>query len=148
MAEFWGKHATNLLDCFVILKFDQLGEFKNHHTRGRIRMTQRIFIAEDFAHTSDGEPIRSLVTQSADAAIIMWLVLPGQSIPVHHHPEGQDSWMVLSGRGRYLPGGEPIAAGQIVVAHREQLHGVENTGTEPLRIVSVVAPAEAGYVRR
>jgi mannose-6-phosphate isomerase-like protein (cupin superfamily) len=38
-----------------------------------------------------------------------------------------------------------LVAGDIVIASTSQVHGVFNDGSEPLRFISVVAPASAGY---
>jgi mannose-6-phosphate isomerase-like protein (cupin superfamily) len=38
-----------------------------------------------------------------------------------------------------------IKAGDVVIAHSGETHGVLNTGTEPLIFISVVAPALSGY---
>lgn len=83
------------------------------------------------------------------AVIIAWLVLPGQQIRPHIHPKGQDTWTILSGSGEYitdLDGSiQKVAAGDVVVAYINDVHGVINNGTEPLTFISVVAPADAGY---
>lgn len=110
---------------------------------------ERVFNASEFLFPSDGEPVRSVVTESQDAAVVAWIVKPGQTITLHRHPTGQDTWVVLSGRGDYMPdtqgGTRPIAAGDVVVAHRGEPHGVHNSGREPLVFVSVVSPALSGY---
>ena len=112
---------------------------------------QRIFEIADFVQiSSDEEPVRSVVSESSDAVVVMWHLLPGQRIRPHCHPAGQDTWTVLSGSGIYSLNADaetkPIFSGQIVIAHTGQVHGVINNGNEPLQIVSVVAPADAGYV--
>lgn len=38
-----------------------------------------------------------------------------------------------------------IVAGDVVVARTGNVHGVLNTGDEPLRFISVVSPGSAGY---
>ncbi|PKO89342.1 MAG: cupin domain-containing protein [Betaproteobacteria bacterium HGW-Betaproteobacteria-12] len=97
----------------------------------------------------DEEPKRSIITESADAVVVMWHLLPGQRIRPHVHPDGQDTWIVISGSGEYsFDEGKttaPISRGQIVVAHLGQVHGVLNNTNEPLQILSVVSPADAGY---
>lgn len=112
-------------------------------------IASRIFHTSEFIQSSEGEPIRSIVTESTDAVVVMWYLMPNQQINPHIHPSGQDTWIVLSGRGEYILDAEgktmPIASGQIVVAHTGQVHGVVNTGNEPLQFVSVVAPQDAGF---
>ena len=36
-------------------------------------------------------PIRSVVTESREAAVVAWTVAPGQRLPTHRHPRGQDT---------------------------------------------------------
>jgi len=110
---------------------------------------QRQFKLVEFLQPADGEPIRSVITESPDAAIVAWHVKPGQRISAHVHPEGQDTWTILSGRGEYQITAKgssvPLAPGDVVVAHRGEVHGVYNSGSEPLVFVSVVSPAASGF---
>ena len=111
--------------------------------------TTRIFNSSKFLQPTDGEPIRSVVTESKDAVVVAWCIKPGQEIPAHIHPHGQDSWTVLIGGGEYYldKAGttKPIVAGDVVVAHSGCVHGVFNNGDELLVFISVVSPADAGY---
>lgn len=109
----------------------------------------RIFPSQSFFVPSDNEPIRSVVTTSADCVVIAWYVKPGQSIKPHRHPAGQDTWTILAGEGEYVfnEAGETtkVKAGDVVVAHTNEVHGLHNTGANPVYFISVVAPTEAGY---
>lgn len=111
----------------------------------------RIFKSADFMQPADGEPVRSVVTQSDEATVVAWYVKPGQRVAAHVHPQGQDTWTVLSGSGEYqlLADGttRAIGPGDIAVAHTGCVHGVHNNGSEPLVFISVVSPGEAGYQR-
>jgi len=110
---------------------------------------ERLFKVTEFFQPTEGEPIRSVITESADAVVVAWYVKPGQSISAHIHPDGQDNWTILSGCGEYRvsANGESIAIakGDVLVAHRREVHGVLNTGPEPLVFVSVVSPAASGF---
>ncbi len=53
--------------------------------------TDRIFQIKSHLQPSDGEPIRSVVTESPDATVVVWIVQPGQRIAAHVHPHGQDT---------------------------------------------------------
>ena len=110
---------------------------------------ERIFPSQDFFVVSDGEPVRSVVTESPEAVIVAWCVQPGQTIGAHVHPQGQDTWTILAGEGNYVVDlngtRRRIAAGDVVVARTGAVHGVHNDGRVPLRFISVVAPAQAGY---
>jgi quercetin dioxygenase-like cupin family protein len=112
--------------------------------------TDRVFHSAEHLVPADGEPIRSVVTQTPMAAIVAWTVKPGQRISAHVHPQGQDTWTILSGQGDYQLEADgrstPIVAGDVAVAPAGCVHGVLNTGSVPLVFVSVVCPAEAGYV--
>jgi quercetin dioxygenase-like cupin family protein len=109
----------------------------------------RIFNSSKFFQPTDGEPVRSVVTESKDAVVVAWFIKPGQKIPAHIHPNGQDTWTILTGKGEYyldkVGTTQPIMAGDVVVAHTGCVHGVFNSGDEPLVFISVVSPADAGY---
>lgn len=110
---------------------------------------QRIFSSGDFLQASSGEPVRSVVTESPEATVVAWIVQQGQTIGAHVHPQGQDTWTVLSGRGEYRLDAEgssrPLMPGDIAVAPVGAVHGVYNPHPEPLIFVSVVTPSDAGY---
>jgi quercetin dioxygenase-like cupin family protein len=112
-------------------------------------MIERIFKSSQFLQPTDEEPIRSVVTESKDAVVVAWCIKPGQEISAHIHPNGQDTWTILTGAGDYyldLAGTtRAIAAGDVVVAPVGCVHGVFNSGDEPLVFISVVSPADAGY---
>jgi quercetin dioxygenase-like cupin family protein len=111
--------------------------------------TNRIFKSAVFMQPSEGEPIRSVITQSDEATVVGWHIKPGQRIAAHVHPHGQDTWTILSGSGEYqleVNGtSQSITAGDVVVAHTGEVHGVFNSGAVPLVFISVVAPLEAGF---
>ncbi len=109
----------------------------------------RVYKSSDHMQVSDGEPIRSVIVESQYSVIVAWHVEPGQTIAPHTHPDGQDTWTILSGQGQYQidEQGSTVAVvpGDVVVAKKGQVHGVLCTSSEPLRFISVVAPFEAGY---
>jgi len=109
----------------------------------------RVFNSSKFVRSSDGEPIRSVITESPDAVVVVWYIQPQQEIAAHQHPHGQDTWTILAGQGKYyldrLGTTTSIASGDVVVAPIGSVHGVFNDGDEPLMFISVVSPATAGY---
>jgi quercetin dioxygenase-like cupin family protein len=109
----------------------------------------RIFNSTEFFQPADGEPIRAVVTESAEAVVVAWYIKPGQEIAAHIHPNGQDTWTILAGKGEYFldrdGNRQVITAGDVVVAPFGCVHGVFNNGNEPLVFISVVSPADAGY---
>lgn len=110
---------------------------------------QRQFRFSEHIQPSPDEPIRSVITESEESVIVAWHVAPGQQIRAHVHPRGQDTWTVLMGRGEYRldDDGETleIMQGDVIVAHKGEVHGVYNDGDEPLVFISVVAPFDAGF---
>jgi quercetin dioxygenase-like cupin family protein len=111
--------------------------------------TPRIFNSSKFFQPTDGEPIRSVITESPAATIVAWYIQPQQEIPAHQHPHGQDTWTILSGQGEYYLDRSgttiSIVSGDIVIAPTGSVHGVFNNGDEALIFISVVSPANAGY---
>jgi len=113
-------------------------------------MTQkRFFHVADHLQPNHGEPIRSVVHETSDAAIVAWTVKPGQRISAHVHPSGQDTWTVIAGEGEYQVDADGttvhVAAGDIAVAPAGAVHGVLSTGLDSLVFVSVVSPALSGF---
>lgn len=109
----------------------------------------RIFNSSKFFQPTDEEPIRSVITESKDAVVVAWYIKPGQEVSPHIHPNGQDTWTILAGGGKYYLDGtgtmRAIAAGDVVIAPSGCVHGVFNDGDEPLVFISVVSPGDAGY---
>jgi quercetin dioxygenase-like cupin family protein len=109
----------------------------------------RIFHSADFLQPTNGEPIRSVISESPESTIVAWYIQPQQSIPAHIHPQGQDTWTILAGQGEYYLDRagttRSIAKGDVVIAPTGSVHGVYNHGNEPLIFISVVSPSTAGY---
>lgn len=112
-------------------------------------MSRRVFQVAAYLQPYDGEPIRSVAHETDDAAIVAWIVKPGQRISPHLHPSGQDTWTVIAGEGEYQLDASGstmrIAAGDIAVAPADAVHGVLNTGPQDLVFVPVVSPALSGF---
>jgi quercetin dioxygenase-like cupin family protein len=64
-------------------------------------MSRRVFQVAADLQPNDGEPIRSVVHETDDVAMVAWTVKPGQRISPHVHPSGQDTWTVSAGVGEY-----------------------------------------------
>jgi mannose-6-phosphate isomerase-like protein (cupin superfamily) len=74
-----------------------------------MEMESRIFSVTEYIRPSDGEPIRSVVLETKDSAVVVWHAHPGQEITAHVHPDGQDTWTVISGEAEYYQGGGKVA---------------------------------------
>lgn len=108
----------------------------------------RIFPVAEFIRLSDDKPVKSVVLATEESTVAVWHVSPGQEIAAHIHPNGQDTWTVISGAAEYYQGGGVVGrlkAGEIAIAKAGQVHGAINRGDEPFVFVSIVAPGNAGY---
>lgn len=112
---------------------------------------KRLYKSTDYFESNSGEPIRSVIVETVESVVVAWHLNPGQSIDAHIHPQGQDTWYVVEGEGMYQTNSAGstliLSAGDVVIAPTNCIHSVLNTGTEILKIISVVSPASAGYER-
>ncbi|MNJ43343.1 Cupin domain protein [compost metagenome] len=62
---------------------------------------------------------------------------PGTSIGYHEHGDNEELYIILKGSGKMTVNGEvcTVKAGDAILNKRNWSHGLENTGTEPLRIL-------------
>ncbi|MDR1875905.1 MAG: cupin domain-containing protein [Synergistaceae bacterium] len=90
-----------------------------------------------YAFTRDLPPMENPVRE------IGWLTLkPGDSIGFHKHEVNEDVYIVISGTGIFKndDGRDyPVKAGDITIARKGQSHGLSNTGSEDLVVISVIA---------
>jgi len=104
---------------------------------------ERIFDAQKLARFSPPSDERGKVTEltiTQTQSIAVWGVRPGQKVPAHIHPDGQDTWIMVKGELTYQMGnGERrrIIAGQIDVAEHHEVHGALNEGKEDAIFVSI-----------
>lgn len=113
-----------------------------------MKTESRIFSVAEYIRPSDDEPIRSVVLETKDSAVVVWYTHPGQEIAAHVHPHGQDTWTVIAGEAEYYQGDGIVTrlnAGDITIAKPGQVHGAINSGPVPFIFVSVVSPGDAGF---
>lgn len=102
--------------------------------------TQRTFDVESLVRFSSEKAIVTEISVTEHSSIAVWGVHPGQQVPAHTHPDGQDTWIMVRGElTYYLGNGEKkvISPGQIDVAERLQIHGAINEGTEDAVFLSI-----------
>lgn len=65
------------------------------------------------------------------------VIPPGASIGYHQHGDNEELYIILEGSGRMTVNGElrSVKPGDAILNKRNWSHGLENTGTEPLRIL-------------
>ncbi len=82
----------------------------------------------------------STITQGASSMLTAQLeFLPGQRLqPPHRHPQEEFQY-VISGHGTWHLNGRdlPLEPGDLMYAKPGDVHGIDNTGTEPLRFLVV-----------
>lgn len=107
------------------------------------KQSGRIFNVADlveFSPVSDekGRVVEITVTKSNSVAV--WGVRPGQKVPTHTHPDGQDTWIMIEGELTYqLGNGEQrtIKAGSIDIAEHHQVHGAINESQRNAIFISI-----------
>ncbi|NLI90620.1 MAG: cupin domain-containing protein [Peptococcaceae bacterium] len=86
---------------------------------------------------------KSVLYESDSSNTAILNIEPGDQLSTHYHPNADDIWVVIQGTGEFLAEENktyPIKAGMIIPNLKGEVHGVCNTGTEPLVIVAVSAP--------
>ncbi|MDA8066775.1 MAG: cupin domain-containing protein [Thermaerobacter sp.] len=108
----------------------------------------RIFRIPTAASSPGAAAVKTVIRTDETASVAFWRVPPGEEVHAHRHPQGQDTWVVLSGEAVYYLGGDQMGAlhpGDIAVAGAGEVHGGRNTGSEELVFVSILSPASAGF---
>ncbi len=72
----------------------------------------------------------------------MTLYPPGSANVPHSHPESQEVWYVVSGKGEMVAGEERLELGPdtVIVAPPGVQHHIINTGNEELKVVWMFTP--------
>ena len=111
-------------------------------------MTQRTFDPEKHVQFSDAKATVVEIVITEHSSIAVWGVRPGQEVPAHLHPDGQDTWVMLRGElTYYLGNGErrTIRAGELDIAEHHEVHGAINEGTEDAVFLSIYSAPKIGY---
>lgn len=101
---------------------------------------QRIFDLKDVTIFSKEEPTNNIFYEGKTFYLSVRGFEPGQSNPIHLHPDGQDIYIVLEGEGLYALGEdqfEKVKKGQVLIAGPGDVHGIKNKGNGRLSIFSV-----------
>jgi mannose-6-phosphate isomerase-like protein (cupin superfamily) len=94
--------------------------------------------------TLRGIRVKSLENRNTwpEASVTLVQVDPGGVIELHLHEQSFESAYVLSGDGLlHVPDGDvSVKAGDGVTIPPQTIHGLENTGVEPMQILAVHIP--------
>lgn len=100
----------------------------------------RTFDVETLVRFSNEKAIVTEIAITDHSSIAVWGVRPGQQVPAHIHPDGQDTWIMVKGELTYYLGDgqkQIISAGQIDIAEPLQVHGAINEGLEDAVFLSI-----------
>ncbi|MHA1216979.1 MAG: cupin domain-containing protein [Candidatus Thorarchaeota archaeon] len=92
---------------------------------------------------SEGATMRWLIGRTTGAktyAMRIFTIAPGGKIPLHHHPEEHEIF-VLQGQARVLSADRETIAKKddVIFVPSNELHGYDNTeGKEPFRFICVI----------
>ena len=109
---------------------------------------QRTFDVEQWVRFSDEKATVTEISTTAHSSIAVWGVRPGQQVPAHTHPDGQDTWVMMRGELSYYLGNgqrKTIRAGQLDVAASDQVHGALNEGSEDAVFLSIYSAPKLGW---
>jgi quercetin dioxygenase-like cupin family protein len=109
---------------------------------------QRTFDIERSVRFSSEKAIVTEFIVTPHSSIAVWGVRPGQEVPAHTHPDGQDTWIMIRGElAYYLGNGErkTIRTGQIEIAEQNQVHGAVNESKEDAVFLSIYSAPKLGW---
>ena len=98
-------------------------------------------------HTPHGSEIRPLMDRTTSAieqcSLAEELLPPGYAVGRHFHCETEEIYYILNGTGRMTIGAEiqEVTAGDCIFIPRGEVHTIENTGSETMRLLLVSGPA-------
>lgn len=113
-------------------------------------MENRFFYSKDYTSPAPEKATKNLLYQNERSNGVIWVIPPGESLPAHYHPDTDDVWIILEGKGEYFLGkGQtyPIEAGMVIPAEKMDIHGAKNTGKELLVFAAVSAPMPSVMIK-
>ena len=108
----------------------------------------RTFEVESCVRFSNEKATVTEILLTTHSSIAVWGVRPGQEVPAHTHPDGQDTWIMMRGELTYYLGGgrkKTIRAGQVDVADCEQVHGARNESDADAVFLSIYSAPKLGW---
>lgn len=112
-------------------------------------VVQRLRVAECDVLRKTGIESRQLIwsnnSPEAQVTITHVTMVAGSLSQRHAHERSEQIWIVEQGEGLLLLAGdrsESLQAGDIVRTPAGEVHGVENTGSEPLIYLAVTTPPQ------
>jgi mannose-6-phosphate isomerase-like protein (cupin superfamily) len=97
--------------------------------------------------TLHGSEIRPLIDRTTSAitqcSLAEEILPPGQAVTPHQHHAIEEIYYIVEGHGVMTVGDErrEVSAGDAIYVPRHHRHTLENTGTEPIKLLLVCGPA-------
>jgi uncharacterized cupin superfamily protein len=95
-----------------------------------------------------GRNLRWLITPEVSGcrhmSVCLIRVPPGETVrPAHSHPNGEEAIHIIEGSGRVMVNGEvdAVRPGTTVLFPQGQVHMLQNTGEEEMKVICFFAPA-------
>ena len=113
-------------------------------------MENRFFYVKDYTSEPPAKATKHILYQNDRTNAVVWVIPPGEELPAHYHPETDDVWIILQGRGEYYLGQgrtRTIEAGMVIPAEKGDIHGVKNTGSELFVFAAVSAPMPSVMIK-
>lgn len=113
-------------------------------------MNARTFNAEQHVRFSGEKATVPEISLTDHASIAVSVVRPGQEVPAHTHPDGQDTWVMAKGELTYYLGNgqrRTIRAGDADVADKNEVHGAINETQGDAVFLSIYSARKLGWER-
>ncbi len=103
-------------------------------------MPYQINIIEE---TQNNDYFRKVLFTGKRSQLVVMSIPPGESVGEEVHQNVEQTLFFMTGSGRALLDGvpSPVLAGDVVVVTPGTKHDFVNTGTKPLKIYTIYAPA-------
>ncbi|MFY9607609.1 MAG: cupin domain-containing protein [Blastocatellia bacterium] len=98
-------------------------------------------------NTAHGSEIRPLIDRASSGitqcSLAEEVLPPGHAVTPHHHRQLEEIYYIVTGRGMMTVGSEQheVGPGDAIYIPREHRHTLENTGSEPIRLLVACGPA-------
>lgn len=97
-----------------------------------------------FTIARDSDDFRRVLATTTHTQLVVMTIQPGDEIGAEIHDDVDQVLIAVEGAGESIIDGvsQPFVAGDVAVVPQGADHNFVNTGTEPLRLVSVYGPPE------
>ena len=98
-------------------------------------------------NTAHGSEIRPLIDRTSSGitqcSLAEEVLPPGHSVTPHHHQQLEEIYYIITGNGMMTVGNEQheVGPGDAIYIPRLHRHTLENTGSEPIRLLVACGPA-------